>query len=654
MPDAEIPAKEAARPVSAEALKLLKTAPAQINIMAKSVTTHIAEAVEAGKKRDYKTAIRILENLAAQGFAEDSSPFSGSGKGGNPEIYLYLSRAWTAEKNYGRAAAYGKAYTKRRPEDPAGFFFLGRAYAAAGFFDAAARCFEKSVKLNPRSLEARAMLGFVYLKGKKARLARRVFEEALKYAPSDRRLNNGYLNALFVEAVYELKNGSPDMARQMFTFVIKNNIDGVVPRLYLAHALKMQGYLKEAYSQYEAASEFAPQDKTLKLYPAMIKLEMGDAAGAAEDLAELGIQTPEDQISGQFIAMGAVKKHLEKSEFSKASYAAKVYIRSFGSSAEIRLLAAEASRASGNIKTALNHYKCAIKDDPKSPYPHYGILLTLQESYQWKELPAALRRAEASGACAPDDIYYYKTITEAHIGNRPEKPLSCLQALIKNRTPDSALFNALGCTYVKLDMADIALNWYEKALQVSPKNEEALVGKIACYETLALNDKAYAAYTAYLCKWDKNIYVRKDFVLFLEKLNMWEEAADQLEILMGQYPQAQFTPDLALFRRKAGQYQKAAILYRKMLKAKPEERGLLHNLVFCLDKMAKTKIALSLLQAARNLFGIQPETFLIEGILLLRLKRKEEAVRAFQYIVEKYPKNTQAAELLKRALGEQS
>lgn len=117
--------------------------------MAKSVTTHIAEAVEAGKKRDYKTAIRILENLAAQGFAEDSSPFSGSGKGGNLEIYLYLSRAWTAEKNYGRAAAYGKAYTKRRPEDPAGFFFLGRAYAAAGFFDAAARCFEKKRKTQP-------------------------------------------------------------------------------------------------------------------------------------------------------------------------------------------------------------------------------------------------------------------------------------------------------------------------------------------------------------------------------------------------------------------------------------------------------------------------------------------------------------------------
>lgn len=98
--------------------------------MAKSVNALINEAIEAGKKRDYKTSILILENLAAEGLAEVSSPFYGEKKG-NPEIYLYLSRAWAAVNNYGRSIAYGKAYIKRCSSDssanstdlPMGFFF---------------------------------------------------------------------------------------------------------------------------------------------------------------------------------------------------------------------------------------------------------------------------------------------------------------------------------------------------------------------------------------------------------------------------------------------------------------------------------------------------------------------------------------------------
>ncbi len=617
--------------------------------MAESVKALFAKAVTAGKKRDYKTAICILEDLAAQGLAETDPPFNG-GKKGIPEIYLYLSRAWTAEKNYGRAAAYGKAYIKQCPTSPAGFFFLGRTYICAGFFNEATRCLEKSLSLNPRSADAMAMLGFAYLKGKKARKARTVFEKALKLSPADPRLNNGYLNALFVEAVHELKGGNPDMARQMLSFVIKNKADGVIPRLYLAQALKMQGLLKEAFLQYKAAADFAPDDKALKLYPALIKIEMGDTAEAAEYLTQAGIQLPENKLTGQFVALGAVKKHLENGEFSKAAYAARVYIRSFASDAEIRLLAAEAQRKLGNTRAALNHYKNAIKNAPENPYPHYGIMLTLQENFRWKDLSKAILRAEA--VCDPDDIYYYKIITAAHIDNPPEEVLPHLQALIQNGKTDSAIFNALGCVYVKLDMADLALNWYEKALQLNPSSEEAAIGKIACYEALHQNRKTYTAYTKYLAKWNKNIYIRRDFVLFLEKQAKWEEAADQLEILMGQAPRTNFTPELALFRRKAGQYQRAAILYGKMLKAKPEERILLHNLVFCLDKMAQTKTALNLLQAARKSFGINPESYLIEGILQMHFKRTEEAVRIFQYVAEKYPENKYAAELLNKAYAQ--
>lgn len=615
--------------------------------MPKSVSTLIAEAVEAGKKRDYKTSIKILEDLAAKGAAENFSPFD-TEKKGSPEIYLYLSRAWAAEKNFTRAIAYGRSYIKRAEKDPAGWFFLGRNYILASQFEKAAYCLEKSLHLNPSVLEVRAMLGMAYLKGKKARLARAVFEEALKYAPADTKLNNGYLNSLFIEAITEFRSGSLDLAAQMFTFVINNKMDGVLPRLYLAHTLKMQGSLKEALLQYEAACMLAPKDSSLKWYTAMIKMELGNAAEAAEDLAALGIQIPDDGISEQFFALGAVKKHLEAGDYSRAATAARIYIKTFGSNAEIRLLAAEAQRRMGNINTALNHYKCALDDEPQNPYPHYGILLTLQESFRWEELSSAILRAENSGFCDAEDIYYYKIITAAHIDNPPEEVLPHLQALLKNGKADAALFNALACTYVKIGLPELAIDWYDKALLLNDEDEEASIGKIACYEYLDMYDKAYEQYKTCLKRKTGNIYLRRDFVQFLKKYENWEEAANELEILNGRVSGVNFDPDLALFRRKAGQYQKAAILYRKMLLAKPEEKILLHNLVFCLDKMRQPKTALELLKAARNTFGINEDTFLIEGILQMRLKNYEEAARAFQYIAEKYPQNQHAAELLKR------
>lgn len=614
--------------------------------MAKSVNTLIAEAVEAGRKRDYKTSIKILENLAAQGEAENYSPFN-TEKKGEPQIYLYLSRAWAAEKNFTRAIAYGRSYTKRVENDPAGWFFLGRSYLLSNQFDKAVYCFEKSIRLNPSIIDVRAMLGLAYLKGKKARLAREVFEEALKYSPSNVKLNNGYLNSLFVEAVNEFRNGSLELAAQMFTFIINGKMDGVLPRLYLAHTLKMQGKLKEALMHYQAACMHAPEDKALKWYTAMLKMELGDAAGAAEDLAALGIPIPDDGISGQFFSLGAVKKHLETGDYAKAAIAARIYIRSFGSNAEIRLLAAEAQRRMGNINAALNNYKCAVEAEPHNPYPHYGILLTLQEAFRWEELSSAILRADASGVCDADDIYYYKVITAAHIDNPPEEVLPHLQALIQTGKTNPLIFNALACVYVKLEMPEIAINWYEKALTFNKDDEEALIGKIACYEYLGMDEKAYLQYKLYLEKYKENFYLRRDFIKFLERTENWEEAANELENLTGQTGQ-NFEHELALFRRKAGQYQKAAILYRKMLLSKPEEKILLHNLVFCLDKMKQTQTALKLLKAARNAFGICEDTFLIEGILQMRLKNKNEAIRIFQYIAEKHPKNIHAKELLKK------
>lgn len=621
--------------------------------MCRSVDDLLSEAVEAGRKRNYKKSIQILENLAAQGAAEVSPSFSGGEEGkaerGKPEIYLYLSRARAAEKNYPAAISAGRAYIKRKAEDPAGWFFLGRSYSCAGQYAKSIYCLRKSLEMNPASTEAYAILGYACLKSKKPAEARAAFEKAVELAPGNVRINTGYLNSLFVEAVYRLRSGEASYARKALSFVIKNNIDGVVPRLYLAHALRAEGYLNEALGQYEAALQFAPDDPALLWYPALIKMELGDNKGALQLFLEQGIQIPERELSEQFLALGAVKNHMEKKEWKKAAQAALLYIKSFGSSAEIHLLMAEAQRNMGNVNKALNHYAKAKEAEPKNPYAFYGSMITLQESSRWEELAREVLRAESSGALDEEDIYYFKIITAAHIDNPPEEVVPHLQAILKSGRADKVLFNAMGILYVKLGMPELAINWYGKALELDGMDEEAKIGKIACLESLCMDKELTAAYSEYLEHWGSNTAIRRDYILFLEKGKNWKEAAEQLEILIGQVQDNHLYFDLARYRRHGGEYQKAAIIYRKMLTSKPEEPVLLYNLVYCLDKMGLTDTAIQLLKASQEAYGENPDTMLIEGILRLRTKNTEQAVRIFQYLAEKDPSNKQAAEFLLKA-----
>ncbi|CEM61309.1 tetratricopeptide repeat protein [Treponema phagedenis] len=613
-----------------------------------TTAARIAEAVEAGKARNYPQAIKILEDLAAQGIADSKEGVFSTTNKNHPEIYLYLSRAWHAEKNYARAVVYGNAYTRRKPQDPAGWFFLGRTFLSLQNYEKAIYALTKSLAINEASLEAKALLGLAYLRAKKASQARAVFEEALQKAPKNTRLNTGYLNALFIEAVQILRKGDADTARQMLTFVINNNIDGVAPRLYLAHAFRALKAFPEALTQYKAALAFAPDDPALQWYPAAMLAQMGDIEGASEILSKAGINVKGDELSDQFLAIGTVRKHLEEGLWARAAGAARVYIKNFGSSAEVHLLMAEAQRNMGRFSAALNHCARAAKLEPDNPFVHYCIMLCLQQAGRWEELAQEIPRAEAAG-CDSDDMYYYRVVTAAHIDNPPEQVLPHLQALAQQGKADTLLFTALGRTYVRLDMAELAIPWYQKTLEIDPDNEEAKIGLIACYEALCQNEEIHTSYQDYFSRWADNTVLRKDFIEFLQKQERWEEAADNIEILASQISGANFAPQLALNRRKAGQYRKAAILYRSLLRQKPEEKILLHNLVYCLDKMGQTKSALNLLVAARKTFGENPDTMLIEGIFYLRDKKAEDAIKTFQYILEKNPQNERAAEFLKKA-----
>ena len=616
--------------------------------------TLFSQALRAGQKRDYRKAITILEDLAARGVADGNTTKTGTA---HPEIYLYLARAWHAEKMYSRAAVCASAYIKRDPDNGSGWFFLGRTYLADGAFERAIIAFRKSIELNPDSIDARTLLGTACLKAKRPILARTVFEEALSLAPDDPRLNQGYQNALFVEAVRTYRRGDAETARQMITFLINNDIDGVVPRLYLAHALHDLGYVKEALGQYEAASMFAPDDTALQWYPVSLLLEMGQTDEAVRRMSTLGEMPTDGPMSQEMVSLVIIKNYLEQQEWTQAVQAAKTFLRIFGSNAQVYALMGEAQRNLGNKTEAINHFRKALDIEKNNPAPWYGILMVFADVKDWTALTVELPRAERAG-CDKDIIAYYRILCAANLDEEPEPILVGIQDEVRKYGPTPELVSALARTYYRLGLADLAIGWYRKAIDLESENEGVWVGYITCCEELeaesATGDtqedektregELKKAYTDYLDRWDDNESVRHDYIRYLAAHEYWEDAADQTEILGAVKSSDQILRQLAWYRRKAGQYRKAAILYRGMLRKKPDDRTLLANLVFCLDNMGETEHALGLLREANRIFSPDAGSLLIEGRLHVKAGDYNTALEVFRKVVDTFPKDVRGWE----------
>ena len=610
-------------------------------IMAKTwFDTQFSQALAAGRKRDYHNAVTILETLAARGFADSGDRASA----GHPEIYLYLARSYHALGQFSRSVSYSRLYLDRCPEDGSGWFFLGRTYLSADNVHRAVYALRISLEKNPDSVDARTLLGMAYLKAKKPVVARMVFEEALERDPDNPRLNEGYRNALFIEAVRTYKRGDAEQARQMLTFLINNDIDGVVPRLYLAHTLRDLGYLPEALGEYENAAAFSPDDEVLPWYRVAVLLEMGMTREAHELMAALGAAVEgTSAASPEVVNTTIIRTHLENGQWAKAAQAARVHIRNFGSSAQVHALMGEAQRNLGNIQAAVNHFNRALELDREHPEPYYGILMVFKSERDWEGLCGVANRAERAG-CDPALINYYRTLCRANTDSDPASLLPELQQAVLQIGADPELMEALARTYFRVGLYDLSVGWYDKVLQCDDDNEDAWLGYIASLEQLDDAARRLEAYRGYLALWGDNSGIRRDLVNFLEENEQWEDAADQLEILLGQFPSSGIERQLALYRRKAGQYRKAAILYRSLLRETPDDRNLLSSLVYCLDRMGETESARKLMQSANKAFKPTADSLLIEGRLCVRAKDYQSALVIFRKVVDSFPKDTRGWE----------
>jgi tetratricopeptide (TPR) repeat protein len=594
----------------------------------------LALAAQAGKNRDYKQALKILQELISGSFVP-------------PEAWLLLGRTLHSLGEYSRALAAFNDYIKQKPRSGQAFLFMGRTYLAAGMPHKAVLSLKRAYELQP-NVQAMALLAMAYLKSKHSREAVDMFKAAVESAAETgmankeyRRIYRAYLNALLVRGVWLCRINDYDLGSQMLYFVLDNSdgkMDSPFLRLELGRACRETGRMEEALSHYSRALDFAPDDRRIRWSRVSILMALGKNNEAREDIEKIRAKEPgipELPWNSSLVDIFMIRSFLEAGEWRSAAELCRnnlKYKEHQYDSAIIHALFAEALRNLRDFSTAHNHLIRAQEEKPNELEFWYADMLVSWEGKDWKSLKKALRVAESLGG-EPDLIKRFAALLEAQNSRDDRKTLTLLQNAIRSLGPEPELMYALAGTYLRMGFVKEARNWFKKTVFFKDRHEEAWLGEIATLEILAeegsegATDELGKLYNSYLKRWPDNFNIRRERALFLIKVFEYGEAAAELEKLLLREPSnPSLRRVLAYAYRKTGRYREAAVFLKGLLREKPDSLELLIEYSGCLERAGGGRYALTVLEKAREIFEDSPELLMALGILSFRTKKTEAAV----------------------------
>ncbi|MCL2879485.1 MAG: tetratricopeptide repeat protein [Treponema sp.] len=621
-------------------------------------------AIQAGKERDYKKALLLLEQLASQTDAP-------------AEAGLLLGRTLHALKDYSRALACYNDYSRIKPDSPEGYFFAGRSYLSLGMPGKAVPLFRKAGALNPDDMYNQALLGTAYLKSRHSQLAADTLQNVVETAAAQEmpekvqaRFYHAYINALFIRGINLCRNDNYELGGQMLAFVLANGGDNILLRLELGRACRQLGKSSEALEHYNRALESRPDDPRILWYRASILMAMGKQKEALEELQrirELDSSLPDLPWNSQLIDLYMIRSFLETNEWRRSADCSRLWIKQYGHDPLIHAMYAEAQRNLRNYTSAFNHLKQALQMEPKNINLLYEQLMTAWESGDTDVLEKSLRNIKKISG--EDDIYRrFNILLKAKTTEDTAEAISLLQKAILNLGPEPELMCALGENYLKTGLTDLALNWFKKTITVQKNHEKAWLGCISALEVLstggeqgaddskgllskaqaqqraqqraqkrtrkqeqmrendAIRAELHKTYDEYLKYWPDNFQIRRDRALYLIHIFEYPQAVSELEALLAWEPSNfHLRRVLAYGYRKTGRYREAAVYLRAMLKERPHDTDLLLEYSGCLERSGSLANAISVLEKAGKVIKHKGEINLALGLLYARAHNTKKA-----------------------------
>lgn len=598
----------------------------------------LAQALAAGRERDYPRAVQLLQELLLH---TDQMP----------EAPLYLGRAYHALGDFPRAVEALRYHLRLRPDSPLGHFFLGRAYFALGLTGAALEHLRRCTELDGRFTPALGLQGLALLRAGLPRRAIAVFEQALTIDRGNPQLLTGYLNALLTYAIRLFQRRRFPEALQHLLVLREHRPDSLPVQLYLGSAYRELGDPAKALLHFAEASRLAPQDPVLYLQKAVIHLQQGSPAAAAEEMqramALLGAQglparDAMDLLRLMTIVLFQNRRHRE------ALQCARRVLRGAYQDADMHAIMAECYSHLGDLGKAKNHYLRALERQRARREFSYGLASVLWQREEYAELEGLLQRLLRQD---PADPYaaYYRALCLPHLKVPYEQTIPALQAQLRQRGADPQLMHALGREYLRAELPDLAEGWFRRTVTGDPQHTGAWQGLLEVCRRPGQEDKLTAALAEYLERCPQDLQAREEYARLLYSHGRFTEASPQLERLLPHRPRSPgLRRLLAHSYRQGKRYPDAVLLYRQLLLQDPQDLSLLKALVACMEAAGSRAAALALLEKAVKVFPKEASLLLHLGGLYQRQQDPEKAARSYRAALALEPHSWQAHQGLGR------
>ncbi|MDR1904443.1 MAG: tetratricopeptide repeat protein [Treponema sp.] len=469
-------------------------------------------AVQAGARRDYRGAVRILEELI-------------SGSDTPPAAFLLLGRSLHSLGDYSRALAGFKDYLRIKPYSAQGYFFAGRTSLSLEMPQKAVALFRRSLELKHDDPLVMAMLGIAYLKSRHSEQSVEMLQAAVEefggaaldegvsaeggeepLSPEDRkRIYRAYLNALLVRGIRLCRQQDYALGSQMLNFVLENSpIEGAgraqtgslpLIHLELGRACREMGLLEDALNHYSLALEASPRDLRIRWYRASMLMELGrnaEAVAEIDHIRSLDEEIPDLPWNSELVDRYMIRSFLEIGEWRRAADLCRIQLQTKQPDPRIHAMFAEALRNLKDFKAAYNHLERAVELDGRGIDLRYAQVLVAWEAGDMQGLRKALRAADSLGGDT-SLLDSFSLLLEAKTSANVQEIITKLQDNIRRMGPSLEIMYALGENYLKAGLLEEALSWFRKVRLLSKKHELSYLGEIAALQALADEVNALSA-----------------------------------------------------------------------------------------------------------------------------------------------------------------
>jgi tetratricopeptide (TPR) repeat protein len=358
---------------------------------------------------------------------------------GNLRVYGALARILRQREDHAAEKRLYDEILALYPYHHGTLVALGEAQLAAEDVPGALRTFELVEERYPDDLRTAVRLGYLYFEERRHEEAAEQFERVLEANPGD-------TEVAFFLAVVRRRLGDTEGSVELFSGIPQDDDYYSEARVQIASIFERRGDYAKAIEQVELALAARP-DREFQLYAATLLSKSGDLDGAVQAIETLLDDDPADD--ELLFNLGVVYGEAER------------------------------------IDQALIYMQRALEENPDNASALNYIGYTWAEKGQ--NLDEAERMIERAIALRPDDgyivdslgwVYYMRALPLVESGRRAEaRPLihRALRELTRAEEltgGDPVISEHLGDTYLLLDEKHRALEKFEEAIRLEPREGE--------------------------------------------------------------------------------------------------------------------------------------------------------------------------------------